>query len=70
MPQSYKIRWWSGFTTHHRGHVLLEEDGANFPKSININEAWDMSSEAPAGHPDYLAEWQMTGPNIWPDLPG
>jgi isopenicillin N synthase-like dioxygenase len=70
MPRSYKMRWWSGFTTHHRGYVPFEENGANFPKSINMNEAWDMSYEAPADHPDYLAQWRMTGPNVWPDLPG
>ncbi|MEM7711717.1 MAG: 2OG-Fe(II) oxygenase family protein, partial [Pseudomonadota bacterium] len=28
------------------------------------------SYEAPEDHPDYLARWRMTGPNIWPDLPG
>lgn len=70
MPRSYKMRWWSGFTTNHRGYVPFEENGANFPKSINLNEAWDMSYEAPVDHPDYLAGWRMTGPNIWPDLPG
>ena len=70
MPRPYKMRWWSGFTTHHRGYVPLEENGSNFPKSINMNEAQDMSSEARAGHPDCLAKWRMTGPNIWPDLPG
>jgi isopenicillin N synthase-like dioxygenase len=70
MPRSYKMRWWSGFTTNHRGYVPFEENGADFPKSINMNEAWDMSFEAPADHPDYLAGWRMTGPNIWPDLPG
>jgi len=69
-PRSYKMRYWSGFTTHHRGYVPLEENGANFPKQINFNEAWDMSYEAPADHPDYIAKWRMTGPNIWPDLPG
>ena len=70
MPRSYKMRYWSGFSTHHRGYVPFEENGSNFPKSINMNEAWDMSFEAPADHPDYLAQWRMTGPNIWPDLPG
>ncbi len=69
-PRSYKMKYWSGFTTHHRGYVPLEENGASFPKRINFNEAWDMSYEAPADHPDYLAKWRMTGPNIWPDLPG
>jgi len=69
-PRSYKMRYWSGFTTHHRGYVPLEENGSKFPKQINFNEAWDMSFEAPEDHPDYLAKWRMTGPNIWPDLPG
>ena len=70
MPRSFKMKYWSGFTTHHRGYVPLEENGASFPKRINFNEAWDMSYEAPADHPDYLAKWRMTGPNIWPDIPG
>jgi isopenicillin N synthase-like dioxygenase len=70
LPRRDKMKYWSGFTTHHRGYVPLEENGANFPKQINFNEAWDMSFEAPADHPDYLAGWRMTGPNIWPDLPG
>jgi isopenicillin N synthase-like dioxygenase len=69
-PRRYKMRYWSGFTTHHRGYVPFEENGADFPKSINFNEAWDMSYEAPEDHPDYLAGWRMTGPNIWPDIPG
>ncbi|CAN0219053.1 unnamed protein product, partial [Chrysoparadoxa australica] len=68
--RSFKMKYWSGFTTHHRGYVPFEENGADFPKSINFNEAWDMSYEAPADHPDYLAKWRMTGPNIWPDIPG
>jgi len=69
-PRRFKMKYWSGFTTHHRGYVPLEENGTSFPKRINFNEAWDMSYEAPADHPDYLANWRMTGPNIWPDLPG
>jgi isopenicillin N synthase-like dioxygenase len=69
-PRPYKMRYWSGFTTNHRGYVPFEENGADFPASINFNEAWDMSYEAPADHPDYLAGWRMTGPNVWPDLPG
>ncbi|PZX13473.1 isopenicillin N synthase-like dioxygenase [Palleronia aestuarii] len=65
-----KMRYWSGFTTHHRGYVPFEENGADFPKSINFNEAWDLSFDAPADHPDFLAGWRMTGPNVWPDIPG
>ncbi|SEA35306.1 isopenicillin N synthase family dioxygenase [Rubrimonas cliftonensis] len=70
LPRARKMRWWSGFTTHHRGYVPFEENGADFPRRINMNEAWDMSFEAPADHPDHLAGWRMTGPNVWPDLPG
>jgi isopenicillin N synthase-like dioxygenase len=69
-PRSFKMRNWCGFTTHHRGYVPFEENGADFPKSINFNEAWDMSYEAPEDHPDYQAGWRMTGPNVWPDIPG
>ncbi|MCV3271880.1 isopenicillin N synthase family dioxygenase [Roseobacter sinensis] len=69
-PRRFKMKYWSGFTTHHRGYVPYEENGADFPKSINFNEAWDMSYEAPEDHPDYLAGWRMTGPNIWPDIQG
>lgn len=68
--RSYKMKYWSGFTTNHRGYVPFEENGADFPKTINFYEAFDLSYEAPADHPDYLAQWRMTGPNIWPDLPG
>ncbi len=69
-PRTYKMKYWCGFSTHHRGYVPFEENGRDFPKSINFNEAWDFSYEAPADHPDYLAKWRLTGPNIWPDLPG
>ncbi|MEM6375516.1 MAG: 2-oxoglutarate and iron-dependent oxygenase domain-containing protein [Pseudomonadota bacterium] len=70
LPRSVKMRNWCGFSTNHRGYVPFEENGSNFPETINFNEAWDMSYEAPADHPDYLAGWRMTGPNVWPDLPG
>jgi isopenicillin N synthase-like dioxygenase len=69
-PRSFKMRNWAGFTTHHRGYVPFEENGSTFPKSINFNEAWDMSFEAPATHPDHVAGWRMTGPNVWPDIDG
>ena len=68
--RSFKMRWWSGFTTHHRGYVPFEENGADFPAKINFNEAWDLSFEAPPDHPDHLAGWRMTGPNVWPDIEG
>ena len=69
-PRSWKMRYWCGFTTHHRGYVPFEENGADFPRKINFNETWDMSFEAPEDHPDYLAGYRMTGPNVWPDIPG
>ena len=70
MPRSFKMKYWSGFTTNHRGYVPFEENGSDFPKVMNFYAAWDMSYEAPADHPDYLAGWRMTGPNVWPELPG
>lgn len=69
-PRSFKMKYWSGFTTNHRGYVPFEENGSKFPKIMNFNEAWDMSYEAPADHPDHLAGWRMTGPNVWPDIDG
>ena len=69
-PRSFKMKYWSGFTTNHRGYVPFEENGSDFPRVINFNDAWDMSYEAPEDHPDYLAGWRMTGPNVWPDIPG
>ncbi len=68
--RSYKMRYWCGFSTHHRGYVPFEENGGDFPKRINFNEAFDLSFEAPEDHPDHAAKWRMTGPNVWPDLPG
>ena len=68
--RSYKMKYWSGFTTNHRGYVPFEENGYDFPKTINFYEAFDLSYETPDNHPDYLANWRMTGPNVWPDLPG
>lgn len=70
MPRRFKMKYWSGFTTHHRGYVPFEENGTKFPQVINFNEAWDMSFEAPADHPDHLTGWRMTGPNVWPNIPG
>lgn len=69
-PRTVKMRNWCGFSTNHRGYVPFEENGSDFPKTINFNDAWDMSFEAPADHPDALAKWRMTGPNVWPELPG
>jgi len=70
MPRSFKMKYWCGFSTNHRGYVPFEENGATFPERINFYDAWDMSYEAPADHPDYLAKWRMTGPNVWPAIDG
>lgn len=68
MPRAFKMKSWCGFSTNHRGYVPFEENGINFPATINMNEAFDLSFEAPDDHPDYLANWRMTGPNVWPDI--
>ncbi len=70
MPRSFKMKYWSGFSTNHRGYVPFEENGSDFPKVINFYEAWDMSYEAPEDHPDHVAGWRMTGPNVWPEITG
>lgn len=46
-PRSCKMRYWCGFSTNHRGYVPFEENGGDFPKRINFNEAFDLSFEAP-----------------------
>jgi len=69
-PRSHKMRYWCGFSTNHRGYVPFEENGGDFPERLPLKEAFDLSFEGPDDHPDYLAGWRMTGPNIWPDLPG
>ncbi|MEM6946366.1 MAG: 2-oxoglutarate and iron-dependent oxygenase domain-containing protein, partial [Pseudomonadota bacterium] len=70
LPRAEKMTHWCGFSTNHRGYVPFEENGRDFPKRINMNDAWDMSYEAPADHPDHVAGWRMTGPNVWPEIPG
>ncbi|MEM9784361.1 MAG: 2-oxoglutarate and iron-dependent oxygenase domain-containing protein [Pseudomonadota bacterium] len=70
MPRPWKMRYWCGHSTNHRGYVPFEENGVRFPEVINFNEAWDMSFEAPADHPLAMQGWRMTGPNVWPDIPG
>lgn len=70
-PRAEKMRCWIGLSTNHRGYVPPEE---NFypgtPDRKSYHEAFDLSFEAPADHPDHLAGYRLTGPNVWPDLPG
>lgn len=70
MPRHWKMRYWCGFSSHHRGYVPFEENGTGFPEVINFNEAWDLSFEAPPDHRLVGDGWRMTGPNVWPDIPG
>lgn len=70
-PRDYKMRYYIGLTTHHRGYSGPDEmqiEGK--PEQRNHHEAFDLSFDAPADHPDCLAGYRMTGPNPWPDLPG
>lgn len=67
-PRGFKMKYWCGFSTNHRGYVPFEENGQNFPASLNMNEAFDLSFEAPDNHPDFVSQWRMTGPNVWPDI--
>lgn len=70
-PRDYKMRYYIGLSTHHRGYSGPDEVQIEAaPDQKNHHEVFDLSFEAPADHPDCLAGYRMTGPNPWPDLPG
>lgn len=56
-----------GKSTNHRGYVPVGEEvfaGA----TPDHKEAFDLSIDLPADHPDYVAGNPLLGPNQWPDL--
>ncbi|MEO1293972.1 MAG: 2-oxoglutarate and iron-dependent oxygenase domain-containing protein, partial [Pseudomonadota bacterium] len=70
-PRDYKMRYYVGLSTHHRGYSPPDElNIEGKPEQVNHHEVFDLSYEAPGDHPDCLAGYRMTGPNPWPDLPG
>ncbi|GAA1715019.1 MULTISPECIES: isopenicillin N synthase family dioxygenase [Dietzia] len=68
-PDSVKREVYIGNSTNHRGYVPIGEEvfaGA----TPDLKEAYDLSIDLPADHPEYLAGNPLLGPNQWPDLPG
>lgn len=70
MPESYKRRYYIGFSSNHRGYVPFSEKG-DYPDETSRNyEAFDLGLDLPSDDPDYLAGNRLLGPNVWPDLYG
>lgn len=68
LPVDQKMQVYIGDSTNHRGYVPIGEEvfaGA----TPDLKEAYDLSIDLPADHPDYLAGNPLLGPNQWPDLP-
>lgn len=68
-PDSVKQQVYIGNSTNHRGYVPVGEEvfaGA----TPDLKEAFDLSIDLPADHPEYVAGNPLLGPNQWPELPG
>lgn len=70
-PRDYKMQYYIGKSTHHQGYAPPEEASSKAkPEKKSYHETYDISFDAPADHPDYLAGYRLTGPQVFPDLPG
>lgn len=68
-PHDEKMQVYIGNSSNHRGYVPAGEEvfaGA----TPDHKEAYDLSIDLPADHPDYVAGNPLLGPNQWPDLDG
>ncbi|MES1951658.1 2OG-Fe(II) oxygenase [Salinisphaera sp. S4-8] len=69
LPIDYKMDYYIGKSDNHRGYVPAGEEAPD-PTKADAKEAFDLSFELSADHPDVRAGTAMLGANVWPDLAG
>ena len=69
LPYDDKMRYYIGKSDNHRGYVPAGEEAPD-PTKADAKEAFDLSFELPADHPEVVAGTPMLGANVWPDLDG
>lgn len=69
LPEADKMKVYIGNSNNHRGYVPFGEEimASGQP---DTKEAFDLSLDLPAEHPEVLAGTPLLGPNQWPELEG